>query len=387
MSTSDYIKVAEPLVGEEEVQAVREVLLSGMYVSGRRVQEFEEAFAEFVAVKHAVAVSSGTAALQLALMAMGIGQGDEVIVPSLTFFASATAVLHAGAKPVFADIDDDYCLDPDSTGRQLTTRTKAIIPVHYLGQAAKMDMLCDIAEKHGLSIVEDCAQSIGTRFRGRVTGSIGRAGAFSFFATKNMTTGEGGMITTDDDQVAEKARLMRSHGMTGRDDHVILGYNYRMTEMEAAIGAIQLRKLPELNRIRRENSRYLLERIGDLPWIRVQTTPEHIDHTFFWCPFFVREEVLGMSTLELRSKLHAAGVGTRHRYLKPLYSQPMLRENSPYPRTYDITCPFNGEKRRYEDLYFPNAEKYAGRLLGLPNHPGLTQGQLDYIVQTVRSIA
>lgn len=383
----EYIKVSEPLIDEQEVRAVQEVLLSGMLVSGKRVQAFEEMFAEMAGVQHAVAVSSGTAALHLALTAGGIRPGDEVIVPSITFFASVTSVFHAGGRPVFADIDDDYCLDPESVRRQITQRTKAIIPVHLYGYAAKMEELNAIAEEHELVIVEDCAQSIGTRYKGRVTGSLGAAGAFSFFATKNMTTGEGGLITTDDENMAAMARMMRSHGMKGRDDHLVLGYNFRMTEMEAAIGLVQLAKLAGFNQRRRENSFYLYEKIKGIEWIRIQDFDPHIEHTFFWCPIFVREEVLGMSTSDVRKKLHEAGIGTRQRYQEPLYRQPMLQEKSPYQRSYDVRCPFYGKTVRYEDLSFPNAEKYAGRVLGLPNHPGLTREQLDWIVETLFALS
>ncbi len=383
----EYIKVSEPLIDEREIAAVRDVLLSGMYVSGKRVEAFEQAFADFVGVNHAVAVCSGTAALQLALTALGIGPGDEVIVPSLTFFSTVTSVIHAGGKPIFADIDDDYCLDPKTVREQITPRTKGILPVHYFGCAADLDELCSIAEENSLFVLEDCAQAIGTKHRGRTVGSIGQAGAFSFFATKNMTTGEGGMITTDNPDVAEMARMMRSHGMEGRDDHVMLGYNFRMTEMEAAIGSIQLEKLGAFNKKRQANSRYIYDRIGDVAWIGIQDIPVHVEHTFFWCPIFVREDVVGMKTGDVRRKLHEMGIGTRHRYQEPLYRQPMLREDSPYPRNYDVRCHQDGKPVRYEDLSFPNAEKYSGRLLGLPNHPGLSRQQLDRVVESVRSIA
>jgi len=256
---SDIIKVATPQVGEEEVAAVREVLLSGSYVSGIKVKEFEEKFAEYIGTKYAVAVGTGTAALFIALEALGIGKGDEVIVPPLTFFATVSSVLYLGAVPVFADLDmDDLCLSPESVEQQITAKTKAILPVHLFGAAAKMDEILDISGKHGLIVVEDCAQAHGTEYKGKKVGATGHAGAFSFFATKHMTTGEGGMITTNSEDVAEQCKVIRSHGMSGRDDHLRLGYNNRMTEMEAAMGIIQLKKLDELNRKRIENSEYLL---------------------------------------------------------------------------------------------------------------------------------
>ena len=245
----DFIKVAEPLVGEEEVNAVREVLLSGMYVSGKKVKEFEEKFAEYIGTKYAIATSSGTAALHISLACLDIGPGDEVIVPPMTFFATIEAVLYQNAIPIFADVDENYCMDPKSIENVITNRTKAIIPVHLFGYSANMKRIMEIARKYDLYVIEDCAQAHGTEYYGKKVGSIGHIGAFSFFATKNMTTGEGGMITTNDEEVAKKAKMIRSHGMIDRDNHIMLGYNYRMTEMEAAFGLVQLSKLDQLNEI------------------------------------------------------------------------------------------------------------------------------------------
>ena len=194
------------------------------------------------------------------------------------------------------------------------------------------------------------------------------------------------MITTNDSELAEMCRMMRSHGMKGRDDHVVLGYNYRMTEIEAAIGNVQLRKLEDFNTKRRENSEYILDNLKDVEWIGIQDSEPYVDHSYFWCPIHVKEDVIGMTTGEVRDQLNEMGVGTRQRYQEPLYRQPMLREDSPYPRNYDVTCPYYGKTVRYEDLNFPNAEKYAGKLLGLPNHPGLDRRKLDHVVDAVRSI-
>lgn len=295
-------------------------------------------------------------------------------------------MIHAGGQPVFADVDADYCLDPESVRRQITPATKAILPVHLFGYVANMDDIGSIAEENSVAVIEDCAQAIGTKHRGRRVGGIGDAGAYSFFATKNMTTGEGGMIATDRDDVADLARMMRSHGMKGRDDHLVLGYNYRMTEMEAAIGMVQLQKIEEFNRKRRENSLYLYEQCKEVPWIGVQEFASHIDHTFFWCPIFVKEDVAGMNAAKVRAMLHEMGIGTRQRYQEPLYRQPLLREDNPYPRDFHFHCPFHGKTVRYEDLRFPNAEKFAGRLLGLPKHPNLTRQHLDRVVHALGSI-
>ncbi len=333
------IKVAKPFVDEEEVQAVREVLLSGRYVSGPKVEEFEKKFADYIGVKHAVAVNSGTAALHVALASLGIGPGDEVIVPPLTFFSTVSAVLHQNAIPVFADIDlESFCLDPSDFEDKITENTKAVIPVHIFGNAAEMDEILRIADEYNVKVVEDCAQAHGTEYKGKKVGSIGDAGCFSFYATKHMTTGEGGMITTDSDEIAEKAKIIRNHGMVGRDQHVMLGYNYRMSEINAAIGLVQLKKLEKLNEKRIENSLYLLDRIRDeVEWLGVPEIKEYVRHTFFWCPVVVMEEKVGLPTPEVVKKLKERGVEVRYRYREPLYKQKVLLDLSPYPKG----CPFN----------------------------------------------
>ncbi len=362
------IKVAHPAVGEEEVRAVSDVLLSGNYVSGKRVEAFERAFARYVGCDHAVAVSTGTAALHIALEALGVGQGDEVIVPPMTFFATVSAVLYLRAIPVFADIDaDDLCLSPEDTRRQVTTRTKAIIPVHLFGNAAKMQEFMALSRETGVAIVEDCAQAHGTEDAGHKVGSFGKAGCFSFFATKHMTTGEGGMITTGDPDLAQTARILRNHGMVGRDEHVMLGFNNRMTEMEAAMGQVQLGKLDDLNARRIANSEHLLRLLQGLPWARVLGARPGVKHTYFWCPVMVDEKRSGRRIEELKAHLTHLGIEFRHRYTAPLYRQEVLRRLA-------LDC---------SRVYLPNAERVAGKVLGLPNHPWLKQEELDRIAEVL----
>jgi dTDP-4-amino-4,6-dideoxygalactose transaminase len=375
------ISVARPFVGDDEVKAVEEVLLSGRYVSGVKVKKFEEEFAEYIGTEHAIAVNSGTAALHVALASIGVGPGDEVIVPPLTFFATISSVLHQNAVPIFADIDpESFCLDVSDVEDKITENTKAIIPVHLFGNAAEMDEIIKIAVKNGVKVVEDCAQALGTRYKNKKVGSIGDVGCFSFYATKHMTTGEGGIITTNDGDVAEKSRIIRNHGLVGRDDHIMLGYNYRMSEINAAIGLVQLKKLEDLNQKRIENSTYLLSEIEsrDIEWIKVPEIKDYIRHTFFWCPVIVLEEKIGLSTHSVVKKLREMGVETRYRYTQPLYKQRVLQNLSPYPKG----CPFSCLKRKidYTDVYLPNAEKLAGKIIGLPNHPGLSKDELDYIL-------
>jgi perosamine synthetase len=368
---TDFIKVATPLVGEEEVEAVREVLLSGNYVSGKNVEKFEQAFAEYIGVKHAVAVNSGTAALHIALEALGVGRGDEVIVPPLTFFATVSSVLYLDAVPVFADIDlDDLCISPQDVEKKISSKTKAILPVHLFGAAAKMDQIRDLAVKNSVVVLEDCAQAHGTEYKGQKVGGVGDAGAFSFFATKHMTTGEGGMITTNDPMIAEQAKIIRNHGMQGRDDHVRLGFNNRMTELEAAIGLVQLKKLDAFNQRRIDNSEYILNQVRSLPWLTVPVTEDRIKHTYFWCPILIAEES-GVSIDELKAYLTHSGIGFRQRYKFPLYRQPVLKSTD--------SC--------YADLFLPNIEKVAGKIIGLPNHAHLTDTEIKKVVRVLKDFA
>lgn len=379
------IDVAIPIVGEEEVQAVREVLLSGNYVSGPKVKEFEDAFAEYVGTSHAVAVSNGTAAIQVALACYGIGPGDEVVVPSMTFFSTATAVMHQNAVPIFCDVDGDYCMDPASFESVITPRTKAVIPVHLYGYPANMDEILAVANAKGLVVIEDCAQAHGAAIRGTRVGALGHVGAFSFFATKNMTTGEGGMITTNDAEVARMARLIRSHGMANRDDHVVLGYNHRMTEMEAAMGLVQLGKLEGMNAVRRAHSERILRSLADLEWLHVQSFAPDRTHAYFWCPVRYLPEAAGEAVAAFKEHLAENGIGFRHRYEEPLYRQKMLLEGQGYPRECPTRCPHYLGRVDYSAVHFPNAAAFSGNLLGLPNHPGLSENDVDRVVDVVRS--
>lgn len=368
------VKVAQPMVGEEEIQAAAEVLRSGWYTSGPRVKEFERAFADYIGTKEAAMVSSGTAALYISLAVLGIRPGDQVIVPALTFFSTVTAVLHERAVPVFADIDPDtYCLDPDSVAEKITNKTRAIIPVHLYGHPANMDGLMDVTEDRDIFIIEDAAQAHGAEYRGKKCGSLGDIGCWSFFATKNMTTAvEGGAITTDNKAMAAMARIIRSHGMTTRNEHSLLGYNDRMDEVGAAIGLVQLRKLDLMNEIRTKYTEYLRKKLTGISWLKIPPVKPWAKHAWFWCPVEVDEEKLGVSTLYLCKKLKYLGVETRHRYTTPLYNQPVLRN---YRHIHN-----------YKSDYCPNAERIVGKMLGLPNHPGLTCEDLDYVIETVKSI-
>ena len=251
------IPIASPDIGEDEKNAVLKVLDSGIIAEGPKVREFEERFAAYIGMKHAVAVSSGTAALHIALLAHGVGPGDEVVTSPFTFIASANSVLYTGARPVFCDIDGDtFNIDADLLAEKITEKTKAIMPVHLYGQPADMKTIMDLAEDRGLIVVEDACQAHGAEYNGKKVGSFG-TGCFSFYPTKNMTSSEGGMITTDDLEVDRLSRIIRQHGMARRYYHEMLGFNLRLTDIAAAIGVEQLRKLPAYNEARIRNAEYL----------------------------------------------------------------------------------------------------------------------------------
>lgn len=380
------IRVAKPFIAQEEIEAVKDVLLSGNYVSGKRVNQFEESFAAYHGLSHGVAVNSGTAAIHVALAVLGIGPGDEVIVPPLTFFSTVTAVLHQYAVPVFADIEPgSYCIDPLDIPKHITPRTKAIIPVHLYGNSAQMDQIMDIARQHNLYVIEDCAQAHGTEFNRQKVGSIGHIGVFSFFATKHMTTGEGGMMITGNKEWADLAKKIRSHGMTNRDNHDYLGYNYRMNEISAAIGLEQFKKLDVLNEKRIKNSLYLIDQLDKkkIPWFKTPVLSPNIKHTFFWCPLLIDEEKLGMTTAQLVTKLKESGIETRNRYWEPLYKQKILAEKENYPHR----ILWANNDIDYTNIYLENVEKIAGKLIGLPNHPGLEKHELDRVVEVLSNIA
>jgi dTDP-4-amino-4,6-dideoxygalactose transaminase len=383
------IKVATPDVGQEEIDAVAEVLRSGMYTAGKRVEEFERAFAEYIGVEHAIAVSNGTDALILSLFGAMMRPGSDVIVPALTFFATAAAPIHAGMRLLFADIDPEtYCIDVESVKELLSRRTGAVIPVHLYGHPAAMDELNELVyeeydaggtckrRQHPV-IIEDAAQAHGAEYKGKKIGSLSHAACFSFFATKNMTTGEeGGMITTNNGYFAKRVQTLRNHGMVNRNDHVYVGSNNRLGEIGGAIGLIQLRKLDAMNTRRRNNSEYLHTELGklNLSWMKLPTVKPHVKHAWFWYPILIDEDQLGLTTHELRDFLKDAGIGTRHRYNEPLYKQPALM---PWGPKFGI---------EYDKMNLPNSEAIVGKMVGLPNHQRLNKEELDYIVETIGEI-
>jgi len=354
------ISIAKPLIGEEEKKAVLEVLDSGMIAQGPRVKAFEEAFAAMCGVKHAIATTSGTTALHVALLANGIGEGDEIITSSFTFIASANSALYTGAKPVFVDIDPTtFNINPGLIEAAVTPRTRAIMPVHLFGLSCDIDPILAVAHKYHLLVIEDACQSHGARYKGRRVGSFG-TGTFSLYPTKNITSAEGGMITTDNDTVAEKCRVIRQHGMRRRYYHDELGFNFRMTDVHAAIGLAQLSKLERFNAVRRENAAFLSANLKGVVVPYVPAGYEHVYHQF-------TVRVPGGKRDALRTYLQEHGVGSEVYYPVPVHKQVF----------------YTGELGYKQSL--PESEKAAQEVLSLPVHPALSKEDLATIVSTVNT--
>jgi perosamine synthetase len=355
------IPVSKPYIGEAEKQAVMEVLDSGMLAQGPRTAKFEERFAQVCGVKHAVATSSGTTALHIALLAHGIGEGDEVITTPFTFIASANSILFTGAQPVFVDIQPDtFNLDPELIERAITPKTKAIMPVHLYGYVCDMDALQAIADKHGLVIIEDACQAVGASYKDKKAGSFG-TGCFSLYATKNVMSGEGGMITTNDDVIAEQCRLLRSHGMKRRYYHDMLGFNFRMTDLCAAIGLVQLDRLEDFTAKRRANAAYLNSKIESVITPQVKENYGHVFHQYT-----VRVDG-GRDRDAAVKQLSEAGIGTGVFYPVPAHQQGYMR---------DIVG----------DVQLPVAEQLAKEVISLPVHPQLSQTDLETIATEVNQL-
>ncbi len=352
------IPIAQPLISDQEIDEVVKVLKSGFIAQGPKVALFEEKFAEYIGVEHAVATTSGTTALHLALLALAIEKGDEVITTPFSFAATANSILFTGARPVFVDIDPKtYNLDPQKITEAITDKTKAIMPVHLYGQPADMDPIKKIAEENNLWIIEDAAQAHGAQYHNQMIGSLGDLACFSFYPTKNMTTGEGGIITTDSDELADAARILRSHGESERYNHTVLGYNFRMTDIAAAIGLVQLKRLDEFTKSRIENAEYLTTHIDTIEGIVSPFVADQVKHVFH--QYTVRVE--NGKRDAVKDFLTELGVGTGVHYPKTIYGQKLYQGMG-------ITgnC--------------PQAEKAASEVLSLPVHPGLTVEDLGEIV-------
>jgi perosamine synthetase len=365
-----------PDLGPDDVAAVTEVLRSGglTQLTGGYVAEFEEAFAAWHGTRECVAASSGTAAIHIALAALGIGAGDEVIVPAHTFIASATPVLHQGATPVFADVDEDtFCISPESVAERITERTKAIVAVHLNGHPADMDALLAVAGPAGIPVLEDAAQAHGALYRGRKAGTIGVAGCFSFWEDKIITTGgEGGAVITDDASLAERMRRVRHHGegpVAGERAyyHLDLGYNFRLTSMQAATGLVQLSRLDEYLEARRRNAAYLSERLGKLGPIDPPFVADYATHSYYKYICRLRPQS-GTEIARFVAAVAAEGLPVSRRYPTPLPRQPVFRDRG----LGEASCPV--------------AERLAGELFTLLVHPTVTTADLDDYVTAISKV-
>lgn len=360
------IPINKPQVDEEEVQAVIEVMRKGPITNalgaGPKVLEFEKNFAAFAGTKHAIAVNTGTAALHAAIMAVGVRRDDEVILPSFTFVATAEAIVLAGGKPVFADIDPKtYNLSPQAVEAVITRKTKAILPVDLYGVSAEMKPLSEIANKHGLGLVEDAAQAHGATYMCKPAGKFSDVACWSLYASKNIMTGEGGVVTTDSDEVEEKLRMIRTHGEKAKYASEMLGTNYRMSELQAAIGNVQLKKLPVFVAARRRNAQTLTEALKVceklvLPY----ETPDRLNSWYLYTARLLE------ATEEKRNKLiealKAKGIGAESYYINPVHTMPFYRDN-------------------YGACALPETEKAAKQVFSLPIHPGVTKEDADQIAK------
>lgn len=364
-----------PVIGKEEIAAVNRVLKSGHlsnfaaskgpgFLGGIKIREFEEKFAKYHRVEYAIAVNSATAGLHISLAAAGIGPGDEVIVPPYTFTSTATSVLMHNAIPVFVDIDPKtYCLDPTKVEDAITPSTKAIIPVHLLGHPADMDAIISIAKQHNLTVIEDCAQSPGAKYKGELVGTIGDFGVFSFQETKNMMTGEGGMVITNNSILTERCRMVRNHGeavIEGKNRSYIsnvIGWNYRMTEIEAAIGIEQLKKLDNFNDIRIKNSNFLSNKLLKIKGIGIPYEAPDIFHVYHVYGMTYDEKEVGIPRKLFVDSLNAEGIPVGTGYPHPLYENPVFKEQIAYgEKGCPFTCKFYKGKANYERGICPVAE-------------------------------
>jgi dTDP-4-amino-4,6-dideoxygalactose transaminase len=358
------IPIARPQFGPEEEAAVLEVMRSGTFAQGPRVKAFEESFAALTGASYAVATSNGTTALYLALVASGIGQGDEVITSPLTFIATANAIAHTGARPVFADVDASLNLDPAAAAAAITPRTKAIVPVHLHGNPADIPAFLELSNKSGVLVIQDACQAVGATIESTPLGALSTA-VYSFYATKNITTGEGGMITTNDPKLAKFCASLR-HQAYGEEPylHEAVGYNFRMTELQAAIGLVQIQRLPGITQRRRETASFYDEQIVPNGFHRPRTSAgrTHVYHQY----------TLRVANPEqhprdsVRESLAEVGIGTGVYYPVPVHRQPAYRAYS------DVSCPI--------------AEQAARDMFSIPVHPGVSDSDRERVAHALSGV-
>ena len=357
------IAINIPIVDKEEISAVTSILRNGVLTSsanqgGKHVQAFEKSIASFVKSKYAIAVNSGTAALQAALYALDIKKDDEVLVPSFTFVATANAVVSTGAKPVFVDIlKDNYTIDPDDLQKKITKKTRAIIPVHLYGNVAQIEKLSEIAKKHNLSIIEDAAQSLGSTYKGKHTGTFFEMGCYSMYPAKIITSGEGGFVVTNNKKLRDKLLMIRNHGMINGCDTRIFGLNLRLPEINAAIATIQMKKLPNFLKSRKKNAELLSKLISDLNVVLpYQRKNENVNWYLYTIATEKRDKLL--------KKLNEKGIGATSYYPTPVHKTPFYKLKTKLPIT----------------------DWAASHVVSLPIHPKVTQKNIEFIAKTMRDL-
>jgi len=381
IEVEDFLPYNQPDIGDAEIEAVTDVLRSGWLAPGQRVRDFEAAFAAYCDAKHAIAVDSATAGMHLALVAMGIGRGDEVITSPTTFAATVNVIIHAGATPVLADIrDDDYCIDPAAIARAITPRTKAIMPVHHGGSACRMSEIVALARDHGLRVLADAAHAVGTEEAGVPVGALGDAAVFSFYPTKNVTTGRGGMVTTGDDALAERCSLLALHGMSndawdrytasGSWAYQVLapGYNYAMSDYQAALGAAQFARIDEFQRVRRALAGRYSERLSRIPGIVTPVERGGTTHAWHLYVVRVRPEIVGIGRDIFIEELRARGIGTSVHFI-PIHHHPYYREAYGWAP---------GD--------FPVADEAFETMLSLPLYTRMTAETVDRVADAVADV-
>lgn len=368
-----YIPYARQSIDQDDIQAVVDVLKSDYLTTGPKIAEFEKTVADYVGAKYAVAVSNGTAALHVACMAAGIGEGDEVITTPITFVASSNCALYQGAKPVFADIDPrTYNIDPEDVKRKITDRTKAIIPVHFTGQPCEMDELHQIAKEHNLLIIEDAAHALGSDYKGARIGALSDMTEFSFHPVKHITTGEGGMVTTNNKELYERLKLYRAHGIT-RDPSMMtsndgdwyyqqleLGYNYRIADFQCALGISQMKKLEAFVSRRRELAERYNKAFADCSGIIIPWQKDGCNSS--WHLYVI--QVVTKDRKTVFDALRKNNIGVNVHYI-PVYTQPYYRNHG------------------YQDVVCPNAENVYKNIISLPMYSGLTNEEQDYVIEQV----
>ena len=382
-----FLPYALPSIGEEEIAEVADSMRSGWLTTGPKTKRFEGDLQAYIGAKHALAVNSCTAGLHIALTALGIGPGDEVIVPTLTFCSTANVVAHLGARPVLVDVEEDFNVTPQAIESAITPRTKAIIPVHFAGQACDLDAIYAIAARHNLPIVEDAAHAIGSEYKGKKIGSdalsrngVLRAVAFSFYATKNMTTGEGGVITTDNDSLAERMRLLTLHGMS-RDswkrytstgswfyEVVAAGYKDNMTDIEASIGIHQLRKLDGFIKTRQRYAALFDEAFKAMPELEIPIVRPDRNHIYHLYVIKLNLERLSIDRAAFIEELKARNIGTSVHFI-PAHLHPFYREHFGYTK---------GQ--------FPAAEAIYDRIVSLPLYPAMSEADVRDVISSVQEV-